>query len=75
MVRKYLASLGRDSLYGQIREAACSPPGVGADTLRDAMDASMMEFGRGVIRTVGEEIDRLEEELKDMVPGWVPGLE
>lgn len=27
--------------------------------------------GRGVIRTVGEEIDRLESELKAMVPGLV----
>ena len=31
----------------------------------------MMEFGRGVIRTCGEEIDRLEMELKSLNPGLV----
>ena len=30
-----------------------------------------MRAGRGVIRTVGEEIDRLEGELKALVPGLV----
>jgi len=68
VVHRYLESLGRDSLYGQIRELACSPPGVkDSAALRDAMDMALMEFGRGVIRTVGEEIDRLEEELKALV--------
>jgi zinc transporter 9 len=75
VVNKYLGSLGRDSLYGQIRTAACSTtPGgstVDDETLRNAMDLAMMEFGRGVIRTVGEEIDRLETELRDLVPGLV----
>lgn len=28
-----------------------------------------MDFGKGVIRTVGSEIDRLESELKELVPG------
>ncbi|KDD72861.1 hypothetical protein H632_c2802p0, partial [Helicosporidium sp. ATCC 50920] len=37
----------------------------------DALDAAMAEFGRGVIHTVGEEIDRLEGELKSLVPGLV----
>lgn len=70
MVHKYLKSLGRESLYGQIRESACTPPGVQPnDALRNTMDLAMMEFGRGVIRTVGEEIDRLEEELRVLVPG------
>lgn len=41
----------------------------GQDVLQDAMDLAMMEFGRGVIRTVGEEIDRLEAELKLLCPG------
>jgi zinc transporter 9 len=69
VVHKYLGSLGRDSLYGHIREAACVSPGVPSGTLRDAMDLAMMEFGRGVIRTVGEEIDRLEAELRAICPG------
>lgn len=68
-MNKYLGSLGRDSLYGQIREAACVSPGVPDATLRNAMDLAMMEFGRGVIRTCGEEIDRLEIELRALVPG------
>ena len=71
VVNKYLGSLGRDSLYGQIRTAACTAPNgmVPDDTLRNAMDLAMMEFGRGVIRTVGEEIDRLECELRELCPG------
>jgi len=79
VVHKYLGSLGRDSLYGQIRNAACTTPGsnstssvtdtVQDETLRNAMDLAMMEFGRGVIRTVGEEIDRLECELRELCPG------
>ena len=71
IVNKYLGSLGRDSLYTQIRDAACTPSGVPDDTLRNAMDLAMMEFGRGVIRTCGEEIDRLEMELKSLNPGLV----
>jgi zinc transporter 9 len=72
IMHKYLNSLGRESLYSQIRASACSldsemDPGV----LSNAMDLAMMEVGRGVIRTVGEEIDRLEAELKAMVPGLV----
>jgi solute carrier family 30 (zinc transporter), member 9 len=71
VVNKYLGSLGRDSLYGQIRNAACTTPNstVNDETLRNAMDLAMMEFGRGVIRTVGEEIDRLECELRELCPG------
>lgn len=79
VVNKYLGSLGRESLYGQIRNAACTSTGsnstspttgtVDDETLRNAMDLAMMEFGRGVIRTVGEEIDRLECELRELCPG------
>ena len=73
VVHAYLGSLKRDSLYAQIRSAACHAPspdvGSERDTLQDAMDLAMMEFGRGVIRTVGEEIDRLEVELKALCPG------
>lgn len=39
--------------------------------LEDALEMAMRDFGRGVIRTVGEEIDRLEMELKALVPGLV----
>lgn len=69
VVHKYLGSLRRDSLYSKIRSAACAVPGAKEETLEDALDLAMMEFGRGVIRTVGEEIDRLEEELKRICPG------
>jgi zinc transporter 9 len=79
VVSKYLGSLGRDSLYGQIRDAAFTTSGLNStspstntvddETLRNAMDLAMMEFGRGVIRTVGEEIDRLECELRELCPG------
>jgi zinc transporter 9 len=68
VVSKYLGSLGRNSLYNQIRTAACTTA-PDDETLRNAMDLAMMEFGRGVIRTVGEEIDRLEKELAAIVPG------
>ena len=71
VVHKYLGSLGRESLYGQIRQTACESPDIRSDTIRDAMDMAMMEFGRGVIRTVGEEIDRLEAELRTICPGLV----
>ena len=37
--------------------------------MRAATDIALMEFGRGVIRTVGEEIDRLEVELRSLCPG------
>ena len=70
MVEKYLKTLGRDSIYSQIRATACSSD-VDSALLKDALDLAMMQFGRGVIRTVGEEIDRLEVELKRMVPGLV----
>ncbi len=50
-------------------EAACAAPGDENAMLRDAMDMTLMEFGRGVISTVGAEIDRLEIELTDICPG------
>ncbi|KAL4421651.1 hypothetical protein ABPG75_010942 [Micractinium tetrahymenae] len=73
VVQKYLAGQGRDSLYRQIRKAACEVPAgaVPQATLEDAIDLAMMEFGKGVIRTVGSEIDRLEGELREKVPGLV----
>ena len=71
IVEKYLEALPRDSIYAQIRETACQLPSndLDDDALRNAMDLTMMNFGRGVIRTVGEEIDRLEVELKELCPG------
>lgn len=67
---RFLGSLGRDSLYHQIRSSACTP-GMDEQTVQDAMDLAMREFGRGVVQTVGSEVDRLETELKSMVPGLV----
>jgi hypothetical protein len=40
-------------------------------TLRNLYLPACVTAGRGVIGTVGEEIDRLEAELKEMVPGLV----
>lgn len=75
IVSKYLKMRVRKedskpSLYSKI-QSACMPPGAGpeSDALQNAMDLAMFEVGRGVIRTMGEEVDRLEEELKSMVPG------
>ncbi|EFN60121.1 hypothetical protein CHLNCDRAFT_18700 [Chlorella variabilis] len=68
VVQKYLSTLQRDSLYKQIRSAACTT-NVDQQTMEDAIDMAMMDFGRGVIRTIGSEIDRLEGELKVLVPG------
>lgn len=52
MVQKYLAGLGRDSLYRQIRKAACQvPPGaVPQPTEQDAIDLAMMEFGAQLMK-------------------------
>lgn len=69
VVGKHLASLGPDSLYRQVRDSVAEGAAISGDALRDAMDAAMHEFGRGVIRTVGEEIDRLEAELQKLYPG------
>ncbi|PSC74152.1 Metal tolerance C4 [Micractinium conductrix] len=73
VVQKYLESAGRTKLYGAIRAAACNAPQVGPNpaVMEDAIDLAMMEFGKGVIRTVGTEIDRLELELKAINPGLV----
>lgn len=69
IVHKYMSS-NSSKVYDQLRAAACiSPNDVNDNTLRDALDLAMMEFGRGVIRTVGEEIDRLEIELRSICPG------
>ncbi len=47
MVQKYLAGLGRDSVYRQIRAAACTVPPQQQDdrVMQDAIDMAMMEFG------------------------------
>jgi hypothetical protein len=45
VVTKYLNSLGRESLYSQIRAAAASGQPVDAAALQDGMDVAMMEFG------------------------------
>ena len=59
MVQKYLGTLGRDSVYRQIRSAACRTPGDGgedaggadaaaaasATVMEDAIDLAMMDFG------------------------------
>ena len=52
VVQKYLAGLGRDSLYRQIRKAACQvPPGaVPQPTEQDAIDLAMMEFGAQLMK-------------------------
>jgi solute carrier family 30 (zinc transporter), member 9 len=53
-------------------QAACTSPEVPSaqnDSLKDVMDLAMLEVGRGVIRTMGEEVDRLEDELRKMIPG------
>eukprot|EP00887_Chlorella_sp_A99_P004011 scaffold11.g4011.t1 len=68
VVDKYLEGLGRDSVYAQLRSAACRID-IDQAVMQDAMDYAMRDFGRGVIRTVGEEIDRIEMELKALVPG------
>lgn len=77
IVSKYLKMRAKNdghkpSLYAAI-QSACLPPDMNpdADALQNAMDLALFEVGRGVIRTMGEEVDRLEEELKHMVPGLV----
>lgn len=70
VVQKYVSGLGRAALYKQLQAAACRT-NVEPQVMNDAIDAAMMEFGQGVIRTVGTEIDRLESELKEMVPGLI----
>jgi hypothetical protein len=104
VVQKYLSELRRDSLYRQLRTAACTTD-ADQQTMEDAIDVALMTFGAwrwdtkpaeagtwsrratpadhsctpwssfiggagvGVIRTVGSEIDRIEGELKRLVPG------
>jgi solute carrier family 30 (zinc transporter), member 9 len=69
IVHRYLESLSREEIYKDIMEAACAAPGNENEMLRDAMDMALIEFGRGIISTVGEEIDRLEAELTKICPG------
>lgn len=81
VVQKYLATRGRETLYRQLRAAACGSVPINAGPVeagaaasdllvrQDAIDYAMMDFGKGVIRTVGTEIDRLEGELRTLVPG------
>ena len=69
IVHRYLESLSREALYKEIMEAACAAPGEENEILRDALDMALMEFGRGIISTVGGEIDRLEAELVNICPG------
>lgn len=69
IVHRFLESLSREELYKDIMEAACADVGEEKDMLRDAMDMALIEFGRGIISTVGEEIDRLEAELTKICPG------
>lgn len=69
IVHRYLESLSREELYKDIMEAACAAPGNENEMLRDAMDMALIEFGRGIISTVGGEIDRLEAELTKICPG------
>lgn len=71
IVQKYLESLAKDELYSEIKSAACFLPSEENDVLKEALDAAMTEFGRGVISTVGEEIDRLEVELQSICPGLI----
>lgn len=68
IVEKFLAAQGRSSVYKQLKTTMCTV-GMEPDVLENATDMAMMEFGKGVIRTVGEEIDRLENEMKALVPG------
>jgi zinc transporter 9 len=65
VVARYLARAPPDSPYARARAAAAPEAG----PLRDALDAAAAELGRGAIRTVGEEVDRLEEELRAIEPG------
>ncbi|KAI3429711.1 hypothetical protein D9Q98_005796 [Chlorella vulgaris] len=68
VVQKYLSELRRESLYRQLRAAACTLD-LPQQTAEDAIDIAMVKFGMGIIRTVGSEIDRIEGELKQLVPG------
>ena len=72
VVSKYLSSLGHDAAYGRLQslsEYKTETLEAQAALQKAKDDAMMFEFGRGVIRTIGEEIDRLEVELRTMVPG------
>lgn len=75
VVKKYLAGMGRQTAYEEIERlaqlASNSMSVEGKRQAQEAMDGKMFEFGRGVITTVGGEIDRLEIELKGLVPGLV----
>ena len=44
VVQKYLGGLGRDSVYRQIRAAACTLD-LPQEVMQDAIDTAMMEFG------------------------------
>jgi solute carrier family 30 (zinc transporter), member 9 len=75
VVKKYLAGMGRQTAYEEIEKLAqLASNSMSVEQKRQAqaaMDGKMFEFGRGVITTIGGEIDRLEIELKGLVPGLV----
>lgn len=54
VVQKYLSTLQRDSLYKQIRSAACTT-NVDQQTMEDAIDMAMMDFGERHHGTGSEE--------------------
>ena len=71
IVSKYLQTFSsKDELYNDIRSSACTVPAEN-DSFKYALDTAMMDFGRGVISTVGAEIDRLEAELRQLCPGLI----
>lgn len=69
IVKRYLERNGRQPILDAFGEAI--ERGQNERTSPVPEEEALETFGRGVIRTVGEEIDRLEGELKRLVPGLV----
>jgi len=61
IVKGYLDRCGREDLYGAIRAATLSPDD-------KAMDAVMMKYGEEIVQSLGDEVDRIERDIRTIEP-------
>lgn len=62
VVQRHMSRLGRELLYHRIEAASTTDD-------RKALELVLQEYGKDMVGALGAEVDRLENEVRELVPG------
>lgn len=62
VVQRHMSRLGRELLYHRIEAASSTDD-------RKALELVLQEYGKDMVGALGAEVDRLENEVRELVPG------